>query len=129
MGKPILYSFTGKPSLGSTVRSPSSANFFPIVIVIVIGFIRLAWNRNHLACETPCCLIGVVRINHCSPAIDTSAISCGRTNVMACMLSKATKGTSFCVFLWVFFPHSSFIISVVRCCTCMLFALHIIVSL
>ena len=35
--------------------------------------------------QTPCGLIGGIRINHCSPAIVTSAISSGGTKVTACM--------------------------------------------
>ena len=37
------------------------------------------------------------RINHCSHAIVTFAISSGGTNVTARMSKKATKGASFCV--------------------------------
>ena len=69
-----------------------------------------------MACEILCGLIGSIRINHCSPTIDTSAISSGRTNKWL----KATKGASFCAFFFPF-PHHVRLM--------LLFALCIIVSL
>ena len=61
-----------------------------------------------------------IRINHCSPVIETSAFSSSRTNMTARMSEKATKGASLCVLF-----HSSLIMFVLCCCLCMLFPLCI----
>ena len=104
----------------SLLKTLQQAWYFLFQILYFFLDVNRVWNGNQLACETQCGLIGYKnkplqsRNQHICHFIWQSK------HDITHVVKKATKGASFCALF-----HSSFIMFVLCCCTCMLFPLRI----